>query len=124
MDKFFLTSGLKVSIAKTIVYYSWNFFSSIKGLMNNFLGFMEVGAGVVQGIKRSTTAAITSLTGSCLLRVVWLLTVFKINPTLEYIFITFPLSWVVTAVAHFIVANVILKREAKNKNSLLADNIN
>jgi len=89
-----------------------------------FLGFMEVGAGVVQGIKRSTTAAITSLAGSCLLRVVWLLTVFKINPTLEYIFITFPLSWVVTAVAHFIVANVILKREAKNKNSLLADNIN
>lgn len=82
-----------------------------------FLGFMEVGAGVVQGIKRSTTAAITSLTGSCLLRVVWLLTVFKMNPTLEYVFITFPISWLVTAVAHFVVANVILKREAKTMNS-------
>ena len=74
------------------------------------LGFMEVGAGVVQGFKRATLAAVTSLTGSCLLRVVWLLTVFKLNPTLETVFITFPLSWFITAVAHFAVASVVIKK--------------
>lgn len=79
-----------------------------------FLGFMEVGAGVVQGLKKTNVAAVTSLTGSCLLRVVWLLTLFKMSPSLEMIFITFPISWFITAVAHFVAANVVIKRVKNN----------
>lgn len=73
------------------------------------LGFMDVGAGILQGLKKSGTAAIVSLSGSCLIRIIWILTVFKANPTLETLFIIFPISWFITAFIHFILANKALK---------------
>ena len=45
---------------------------------------------------------IVSLTGACALRVVWILTVFQMNRTLFMLFLSYPVSWFVTALAHFI----------------------
>ena len=59
-------------------------------------GCMEVCAGVLRGLGKSMMLTIFSLIGSCALRVVWQLTVFKAYPTLEIIYICFPLTWVVT----------------------------
>ena len=44
---------------------------------------------------------IVSLTGACLLRVVWIYTVFAANPTLEVLYISLPISWFVTFATHF-----------------------
>ncbi len=59
-------------------------------------GCMEVCAGVLRGLGKSLMLTFFSLIGSCGLRVVWQLTVFKIYPTLEIIYICFPLTWLVT----------------------------
>lgn len=79
-----------------------------------FLALMEVGSGTMQGLGRAVTAACVSLAGSCVFRVVWLLTVFPKVPTLVCIFISFPLSWLLTAAVHFLCAEVILKKCEKH----------
>ena len=81
-----------------------------------FLALMEVGSGTMQGLGRAVTAACVSLAGSCVFRVVWLLTVFPKVPTLVCIFISFPLSWLLTAAVHFLCAEVILKKCEKQPN--------
>ena len=76
------------------------------------LGFMEVGGAVMQGFGKSFTASLTSLIGSCLFRVIWLLTVFAAKPTLEMIFLSFPISWLITSLAHFVFGNIEIKKRS------------
>ena len=77
------------------------------------LAFMEVGSGVVRGLGRSITSTVVSLIGSCLLRVVWIYTVFKAFPTLEVLYLSYPISWSLTALFQFIVAITTRKKYMK-----------
>ncbi len=79
------------------------------------LAFMETGSGLVRGLGRSTYSTIITLIGACLFRVVWVLAVFKALPTLEIIFVSFPISWAITATAQFICTAVILRRMIRKK---------
>ena len=75
------------------------------------LAIMEVSCGVVRGLGRSLTSTVISLLGACLLRVVWLLTVFERFQTLESIYISYPVSWLVTGMTAFIVVLVLLRKQ-------------
>ncbi len=84
-----------------------------------FLAFMETGSGLVRGLGRSGYSTIISLVGVCLFRIAWIALVFKPNPTLEMIYVSFPISWTITAIAQFACAAVILRRMIKRQNSEL-----
>lgn len=58
--------------------------------------FYEIPAGALRGKGHSTLPAVLTILGTCLVRVVWIFTVFQHNQTLESLFIVFPVSWVVT----------------------------
>ena len=60
------------------------------------VSFMEVGCGVVRGIGKSISSTVISLIGACALRVVWLYTVFRAIPTLESIYVSYPITWIIT----------------------------
>ena len=77
-------------------------------------GVMEVGSGVLRGLGRSMLSMLVSLIGSCLLRVVWLLTVFPAYPTLEIIYISYPITWILTSIALYAFAFVIISRAVKH----------
>lgn len=77
------------------------------------LGLMEVGSGVMRGLGRSTTSMMTSLIGSVVFRVVWILVVFAQYPKLEVLYWSFPVTWVITATTHFVFAFVVLRREIR-----------
>lgn len=79
------------------------------------LAFMEVGCGVVRGLGRSLTSTIVCLLGACVFRIVWIYTVFRVTPTLEVLFISYPISWALTALALFLCSFVILRKYQKNK---------
>ena len=68
------------------------------------LAFMEVGSGTLRGLNKSMLSTIVSLVGSCVLRIVWIATVFKAHPTLEVIYLSYPISWTVTALCHLILS--------------------
>ena len=84
------------------------------------LAFMEVGGGIVRGLGKSLTSTIVSLIGACLLRVVWLTTIFPVvlqqsgpEAGLASIFLSYPISWALTAAIHFCCAAFTLKRMIK-----------
>lgn len=59
--------------------------------------FYEIPAGFLRGMGHSTLPAILTVLGTCLLRIVWIETVFRKFQTLSSLFVAFPVSWVVTA---------------------------
>ncbi len=83
---------------------------SIMGTTYFLCGLMEVGCGALRGLGKSITPMIVSLVGSCVLRVVWIYTVFSAIPTLQCLYISYPISWVITATVHFVFCFVTLRR--------------
>ena len=67
-----------------------------------FCGMMDVMVGQLRGIGYSILPMIVSLTGACGLRIVWIMTVFAANPTLETLYLSYPVSWAVTFAIHMI----------------------
>lgn len=84
------------------------------------LAFMDVGSGILRGLGRSITSTTVSLIGSCLLRAVWVWTVFRLSPTLETLYLSYPVSWSVTALAHFISSMVVRRRCMRQQEAELA----
>ena len=73
-----------------------------------FISAMEVGSGVMRGLGRSMTSTVICLLGACAMRVVWVMTVFRSVGTLQSIYISYPISWVLTGLSLFICSAVIL----------------
>ena len=65
-------------------------------------GMMDVMVGQLRGIGYSVMPMIVSLTGACLLRIVWILTVFAQAHDLTVLYLSYPVSWFVTFVIHFL----------------------
>ena len=61
---------------------------------------MDVMVGMLRGMGSSMTPMITSIMGACVFRVVWILTVFPLSPTLTMLYISYPISWALTFMAH------------------------
>ena len=81
--------------------------------------FMEVGCGIIRGLGKSITSTIISLIGACLFRIVWILTIFKANPSLDVLYTSYPISWALTG-SIFLTVNIItLKRMIKERDSLI-----
>lgn len=59
-------------------------------------GLMEVFCGALRALDRSVTSMIISLCGACGLRILWIETVFRAFPAPETIYISYPVSWILT----------------------------
>ena len=73
-------------------------------------GIMDVLAGSIRGLGYSILPMLVSLTGACLLRIVWILTIFQISHTQLTLYISYPVSWVLTASAHLLCYLIVRKR--------------
>jgi len=74
------------------------------------LAFMEVGSGVLRGLGKSTLSTVISLLGSCAFRLLWIYLVFPLWPTLVMVYLSYPISWALTAATHFTVSMIVRKR--------------
>lgn len=75
---------------------------SAMGLTYFLCGVMDVGNGILRAFGRSVSPMLITLTGSCLLRIVWIATVFRSNPHQEIIYYSYPISWFLTAVTLYV----------------------
>lgn len=64
-------------------------------------GVMDTLVGCLRGMGHSVLPMLVSLTGACVFRVVWIYTVFQTSRTLETLYISYPISWALTAMVHF-----------------------
>lgn len=77
-------------------------------------GWMDVMVGSLRGLGFSVAPMLVSLTGACLLRILWVYTVFQWSRTLPTLYYSYPVTWLVTAAAHFVFFWVIRKRFPQN----------
>ena len=63
-------------------------------------GIMDTLVGCIRGIGYSVLPMLVSLSGACLFRIIWIYTVFKSNRTLDTLYISYPISWMLTALVH------------------------
>lgn len=78
-------------------------------------GFMDGMGAIIRGLGYSFMPMIVTMMGVCVFRVVWLTTIFKIPKyhTLECIYISYPISWIITVTIHFICYFILLKKHFK-----------
>ena len=69
--------------------------------------------GQLRGVGYSLLPTITSLSGICLLRVVWLYTAFAASPTLDTLYLSYPVSWAATLFALVVCYAVVVRKMPK-----------
>ena len=65
-------------------------------------GIMDVMVGFLRGVGSSIMPMIVSLAGACGLRIIWIFTIFQWNRTMTTLYISYPVSWTLTASVHMI----------------------
>ena len=80
-------------------------------------GVMDVFVGSLRGMGYSIMPMLVSLTGACGFRILWIFTVFRYSHTLETLFVSYVISWVLTATVHLICYCVAMR---KNRQALLS----
>lgn len=78
-------------------------------------GMMDVMVGALRGLGYSIAPMIVSLLGACAFRLVWIATVFQIEQfhTIQTVYISYPISWTLTFVAHLITFFIIRRKLKK-----------
>ncbi|MBQ7381337.1 MAG: MATE family efflux transporter [Clostridia bacterium] len=73
-------------------------------------GLMEVFCAALRAVDRSVTAMVISLGGVCGLRILWIQTVFRAFPSPETIYISYPITWIITLALHLTFTVIISKK--------------
>lgn len=86
-------------------------------------GIMDVFVGGMRGLGYSVVPMIVSIMGACVFRIVWIHTIFAANHTLFILYISYPISWLLTSLIHFISYIIVyrkIKFEPDNSNMSIA----
>ncbi len=74
---------------------------------------MEISTGLLRGIFRPLPAMISSIAGVCVFRIIWIETVFKINHDFTMLYLSYPISWLLSFIAQGILFFIYFKRYKK-----------
>lgn len=71
-------------------------------------GLMDVLCGVLRGMGTSLAPMIVSVLGVCAFRIFWIYVILPLNPALQTLYISYPVSWIITGGVHLIccIANI------------------
>ena len=73
-------------------------------------GIMEVLVGSIRGLGYSVMPMLVSLVGVCVFRIFWVYTIYQWRPSLQTLYISYPISWALTILAHSICFMVIYRK--------------
>ena len=66
-------------------------------------GVMDMLTGSLRGLGKSWTPMIISALGACVFRVVWIYTIFASFRSLDVLYLSYPISWIITPITQSIV---------------------
>ncbi len=75
-------------------------------------GIMDALVGVLRGLGSSVIPMMTSILGACGLRLLWVATVFPLYPTPACLYLSYPVTWSITALFHFLFLTLVVRRRA------------
>lgn len=73
-------------------------------------GIMDVMVGELRGLGYAVLPMIVSLLGACGFRILWIFTVFQSHRSLWVLYISYPVSWVLTGAVHMVCYILIRKK--------------
>ena len=83
-------------------------------------GAMDVLVGQMRGMGYSLVPMFVSIAGVCGLRVIWILTVFRNVHTLFSLYVSYPVSWLVTGAVHF-ACYLVLHKKIMQRDDIVKD---
>lgn len=83
-------------------------------------GIMDVLASSLRGLGYSVLPMVVSLVGVCALRLVWIATIFQLNRTPFMLYISYPISWTLTALVHLGCLLVVRRHLRQNQQQIQA----
>ena len=78
-------------------------------------GIMDVFVGSLRGIGYSIMPMLVSLAGACLFRIIWIFTIFQVEHTQFSLYVSYPISWMLTISAHLICYLLVRKKAFAKK---------
>ena len=75
-------------------------------------GFMDTLVGVLRGLGSSMIPMAVSIVGACGLRLIWVATVFPLYRTPTCLYISYPITWTVTGLCHFLFLMLVVRKRA------------
>lgn len=82
----------------------------------------EIAGGALRGMGHSMLPAVFTIIGSCILRIVWIYTVYAVHKFYWLLMIIYPISWVVTGVALMISYYIICYKAGFYKKQQIVEN--
>jgi len=89
-------------------------YMAVVGLPYVLMGIMNVLSGSIRGLGHSKTPAICSLIGACGFRILWIYAAFPLNKTSWFLYLCWPISWVIVIIMHTITFMVVRKKSMQN----------
>lgn len=83
-------------------------------------GIMDVLVGGLRGLGFSIVPMFVSILGVCGFRLIWVFTIFENNHTLNNLYISYPISWIMTAIIQ-LSCYIFIYKSVKNKFLKLSD---
>ena len=80
-------------------------------------GIMDAACGVLRGMGASLAPTIVSVMGACVFRIFWVYVILPFNPTLNMLYISYPVSWLLTGAVHLICGMALLKKFPVDKEA-------
>lgn len=82
-------------------------------------GIMDVMVGALRGIGYSIMPMIVSIVGVCVLRLIWLATVFQIPEfhKIETVYLSYPVTWILTSLVYIVFFVWVRIRSARKKSA-------
>jgi putative MATE family efflux protein len=93
---------------------------SIVGTTYFLCGIMEVVSGQIRAMGQSLLPMAVSTFGICVLRIIWIYTAFASIHTLQILYLSYPITWIVTDIAHLISFFAVKKRLIKSDSEYVA----
>lgn len=78
-------------------------------------GIMEVLCGALRGMGASVLPMVVSVVGACVFRIFWIYAILPLCPTLDMLYYSYPVSWILTGGVHLICCFVLLKKFPVNR---------
>lgn len=71
---------------------------------------VEIFSGVLRGMGDALFPMIITMSGVCVLRVLWILFAFPMNRTLEMVEMSYPITWAVTSMLYLVYYNIFIRK--------------
>ncbi len=82
-------------------------------------GIMDVMVGMLRGLGSSLVPMCVSVAGVCGVRIVWIFTVFRSLHTPEALYISYPISWLATALIHIVCFTLVYRKLMRGSTAAL-----